>query len=101
MLRIPEINTRNKKDRTLNSPNILSSFSDTGSKGMNFSTAEMKLLHVANIQTVAQDFPRTSRLSQTNFRKNQEQKDAISTCPISEFLQHTTTLNQLRIEGPP
>ena len=68
---------------------------------MIFSTAGMKLLHVANNQIVFQDFPRTSRLSQTNLRKNQEQKDAISARAISEFLQHATTPNQLRIEGPP
>ena len=40
-LRIPLINTRNKKDGTLDSPSILISFGNTNKKGMNFSTRWM------------------------------------------------------------
>ena len=52
-LRIPQINTRNTKDKALDSPSILTCFSNTGNKEMNFSTGQMELARVANNQAVA------------------------------------------------
>ena len=92
-LRIPLINTRSKKNRTLDSPNILIFFSNTGNKGMNWSTRWIELAHVANNQAVANEgwiaryFPRALRFSQINLRKNQEQRDAISADPKWNFLR--------------
>ena len=50
--RVPLINTRNKKDGTLDSPSILISFSNTSNKVINFSTGRMNLAHVANNQAI-------------------------------------------------
>ena len=103
-IRIPLINIRNKKDRTLDAPSILIFFCNTGNKGMNISTGWMKLVHVANNQAVAHEgligryFPRALGFSQTNLqtppppptkkKKKQEQKGAISVGTILDFLPH-------------
>ena len=52
---IPLINIRNKKNGTLDSVSIIISISKTGNIGMNFSTGWMKLVHLANNQTVAHE----------------------------------------------
>ena len=96
-LRVPLINTRNNKDRTLDSPSILTSYSNTGNNEMNFSTGWMKLVRVANNQAVVHKgligryFPCALRFSRTNLRKNQEQKDAILVGPTLDFLSSPTT----------
>ena len=105
-LRIPLINTRNNKDRTLDSPSILTSYSNTGNKEMNFSTGWMKLVRVANNQAVIHKgliggyFPCASRFSRNNLRKNQEQKDAILVGPTSDFLSSSTTPHPPTTEAP-
>ena len=80
-LRIPLINIRNIKDRTLDSPIILTSYSNTGNKEMNVSTGWMKLVRVANNQAVAHKrfiaryFPCVSGFSLTNLRKKKTGKE--------------------------
>ena len=79
-LRIPLINIRNIKDKTLDSPRILTSYSNTGNKEMNFSTGWMKLVRVANNQAVVHKsfigryFPCVSGFSLTNLRKKKNRK---------------------------
>ena len=69
-----------QKDRTLDWPNILISFSSTGNKGMNASTGSIGLPRLINNLVVANDgwvtryFPHAPRFSQTNLRKIQEQR---------------------------
>ena len=106
-LRIPLINIRNIKDRTLDSPIILTSYSNTGNKEMNVSTGWMKLVRVANNQAVvhkrfiARYFPCVSGFSLTNLRKKkQEKKDAISPGPSLDFLPSSTAPHPPTIEPP-
>ena len=81
----------------MDSPSILIFFRNTGNKGMNFSTGWIKLARVANNQAVAYEglirkyFPYASGFNQTNLRKNQERKDAISAEPKQDVLPHPTT----------
>ena len=67
----------------------------------------MKLGAVVNDQAVSHEvlvgkyFPRASGFSQTNLRKKQKQKDAISAGPILHFLLYPTTHLSPTIEAPP
>ena len=107
-LRIPLINIRNIKDRTLDSPSILTSYSNTGNKEMNVSTGWMKLVRVANNQAVvhkrfiARYFPCVSGFSLTDLRKKkkQEKKDAISPGPSLDFLPSSTAPHPPTFEPP-